>query len=418
MRRIYDVVIIGGGRSGLAVAQQIRKFTDNFLVIEARASIGCDPNPVVGTFQETVKKYGLERITINNYEEVNYYSEGGKIARTKVRTCIFRPDCLLHLMKKGIENKILTDCRVSHFVYLPQKEGVCLIADSGNEYVARIVVDASGANSFSTRATRKEPPRHWCDCYILQMENCNLDLHECSYFAGQQIANCGAWLYPIAEHTAQLGLADFNRSHKVETRNHHERLLSLLKTNPLLQKMAKNARIIPDSFRRFRYPNGLTGDFTDDNLIILGDAAGQATPLWGEGTRVALETGRIVGRIIEFALQERDYSHEMLRQYQWAWNDYYHQGYFWSALIRDFVPLMKDWQWDILTQNIAKLTEEEQARMLKTEFKLDLLYKLVSPRFFLGHELSHLNATLKKMAKSFIINFRIKPKQKSYVWNK
>ncbi|MBU1673743.1 NAD(P)/FAD-dependent oxidoreductase [Patescibacteria group bacterium] len=418
MGEIYDVIIIGGGRSGLAVAREISSFTQNFKVIEARSHIGCDPNPVVGTFEETNKKFHLQDIILNDYNQVNFYSDGGYNAHTQVPTCIFRPDDLLKLLAKNIEDKIVTDCRVSHFMYLPKKAGTALITDKGDEYRAKIIIDASGPNSFSSRALGGHMPHHWCDCYILQIQNCDLITNECSYFAGDRIANCGAWLYPINSGTAQLGLADFNISNKVDSLDHHERLLKLLRDNPLLKKRAGKAQIIPDSFRRFRYPNGLISDFTADNLMIIGDAAGQATPLWAEGTRIALETSKIVSRVIEHALQERDYSHEMLRQYQFMWNDQFHWGYFWSALMRDFVPLMKDWQWNILTENIEKLSPEEQSNMLKTDFNFNLIYKLMSPKFFLGHKSGQFAHTMNKMFNSFMSNYKINPSQKSYVWDK
>ena len=58
--------------------------------------------------------------------------------------------------------------------------------------------------------------------------------------------------------------------------------------------------------------------FYDDSLAVIGDAAGMTSPLFGAGIDNAFEAALLLAKIVDEALRTKNYSQEVLIQYQSA----------------------------------------------------------------------------------------------------
>ena len=74
-------------------------------------------------------------------------------------------------------------------------------------------------------------------------------------------------------------------------------------------------KIEPIEFHYGLIPNdGLSRKTVYDNLILVGDSAGQANPLVLEGIRYAIKFGRIAGEVASKAIKANDTSEKKLYQ--------------------------------------------------------------------------------------------------------
>jgi len=97
----------------------------------------------------------------------------------------------------------------------------------------------------------------------------------------------------------------------------------------------------------------------DDNLLIIGDAAGFIDPLTGEGIQYALESGKFAADALAEAIKSGDVSAGQLQKYQETWKYHYGSEFYWSmkmALFLYYFPIVLD--------AAAKLIDKRGSRFL------------------------------------------------------
>jgi flavin-dependent dehydrogenase len=107
-----------------------------------------------------------------------------------------------------------------------------------------------------------------------------------------------------------------------------------------------------------------------DGLLMVGDAAGQAT-LWScMGSEAALEAGRLAGRVAAEALRGGNVSRRMLEPYQQRWDRAYRDLYRRSAWIGPIVWAMSEGEWNRQTALVQRLTPEQMVARLRSNWPL------------------------------------------------
>src|SRR5207245_8443667 len=118
-----------------------------------------------------------------------------------------------------------------------------------------------------------------------------------------------AWIFPLDNNKVRIGVGIGKPESQVDATQH---LLELLESRP--KPIDQLGRITPIEFHYGLIPNeGLRSSLVCDNLILVGDAAGQANPLVLEGIRYAIEFGRSAGTVGAEAVIKGDTSKESLK---------------------------------------------------------------------------------------------------------
>jgi flavin-dependent dehydrogenase len=102
-----------------------------------------------------------------------------------------------------------------------------------------------------------------------------------------------------------------------------------------------------------------------DSVLIVGDAAGQATPWYCEGIRPALEAGEICGKVISRAYGNGTWSRKILSSYQKEWNSRNRKLYSRNAKIGFRSWFRTQEQWDEAVRHAASHTPEEMLRRVR-----------------------------------------------------
>ena len=110
-----------------------------------------------------------------------------------------------------------------------------------------------------------------------------------------------------------------------------------------------------------------------ENVIRVGDAANCATPVAGEGIRIAIEQGRLLGVMLSEAILKK--RPQCLDYYEKAYAAKYSRDYrigFWAnQRISGYTP--KDW--DKSLKRLNSLSESEVTNLLRSQFSLKSLFR-------------------------------------------
>ena len=151
-------------------------------------------------------------------------------------------------------------------------------------------------------------------------------------------------------------------------------------------------------------PNdGLSRKTVFNNLILVGDSAGQANPLVLEGIRYAIKFGRVAGETAASkAIKSGKTSEKELQPYEDNWKKEIESKINSAGKVQDRWIGLTDDEWDKELDIISELKSEEFLDFIKADFGLSNMLKLatiiqnlaVRQLFNLVKENNHL--TLKK----------------------
>jgi digeranylgeranylglycerophospholipid reductase len=126
-------------------------------------------------------------------------------------------------------------------------------------------------------------------------------------------------------------------------------------------------------------PNdGLSRKTVYDNLILVGDSAGQANPLVLEGIRYAIRFGRLAGDIAAAAISKGDISEKALMPYEDAWKKSILTKINSASKVQTRWLGLSDDEWDKEIDIIKELNVDEFLDFIKAEFGLSNIIKLAA----------------------------------------
>jgi digeranylgeranylglycerophospholipid reductase len=135
--------------------------------------------------------------------------------------------------------------------------------------------------------------------------------------------------------------------------------------------IAKLGEISQIEFHYGLIPNdGLTRKTVYNNLILVGDTAGQANPLVLEGIRYAIKFGRVAGKVASEATKSGKTDEASLMPYEENWRKEIESKIKSAAKVQDRWIGLSDEQWDKELDIIKELKAEEFLDFIKADFGL------------------------------------------------
>jgi flavin-dependent dehydrogenase len=113
-------------------------------------------------------------------------------------------------------------------------------------------------------------------------------------------------------------------------------------------------------------------------LLIIGDAAGQASALAGEGIRFAMEMGELAARTAAEALSRGGPRKEGLARAHREWDRRHGRNFRIAMEINRRMASFSDPQWDKAVRYTARLTDKQFLQFLKTDFTLSLFLRIIA----------------------------------------
>ena len=397
-----EIVVVGAGPAGSTAAAVAAKAGAKVLIVDRKNHVGV---PVQCGEAIGKSKSELEKLDIPKNSIVTEISGFRIYSPSNIPVTWYRDETQGYIVNRRVFDKELfakavemgaNTClgmSVTGIIWensLP-KGVLGIFRGEKVEIRADLIIGADGVNSVIARETglRSYIRRKDLDTSVgYDMVNVELDEpHWMDFFIGFEVAPRGyVWVFPQGETRANIGIGvgvGFGE------KTVYQYLLDFIEKHSIGAKICKNAR--PIEFRVGAIPVGGPPKKTITNgVILVGDAAGQVSPISGGGISYAMTAGTIAGEVAQKCVLEGEVSEEALSAYEKGWREKLEEKFALGLRMRKLLEVMTDEQLDKLAQNLSgdnivdlvggrvkkvwkyiklRLKEPEIAKMLKQVIK-------------------------------------------------
>ncbi|MFW9886625.1 MAG: geranylgeranyl reductase family protein [Candidatus Thorarchaeota archaeon] len=319
----YDAIVVGGGPSGLISSHQVASGGHRVLVVEEHETVG-EPDHCAGLLSVS----GLESQGLRPPEDV--------IQNHVIGARIFSPSGYHIFVERGQREALVVDRRkfdrwlanqaidaganvktgskVRHIQWMDGRiTGVNTSGDEPNDLSSLVIINAEGSRcQISKQAGLPMVPRT-SKYTAFQIEVSGADVEDDiveMYYGRSTAPGFFAWIIPLGDGRARVGLAARNLAKR--------RLMASIRHHPVMKERLKHSTI-----QRTLGGIVLVGmpikRTVRDNFLVVGDSAGMVKPTTGGGVIVGAMAAKIVGRIVNDALENQNQSNMNLNKYEGAW---------------------------------------------------------------------------------------------------
>jgi digeranylgeranylglycerophospholipid reductase len=380
----YDIVIVGAGPAGLSAAWAAAKNGVSVAVLEREEAIAQSIRTSGVTWITDAESFGIPRDYYNPIRNYSFYSPNNQVTihGTEYQAAVLdvrRTYQFLAYQAASVGTDIFVRTNVTNPIINERGKLIGVKATSLKDeltFRSKIVIDASGFYSVIGKSigTVSQWKRFGVGAeYEAYVEN--VDQETWSLMVGQQYSPAGyAWIFPLGKNKARIGVGVGKPESQADPM---QQLLELVTKKP--GPIGQLGKITPIEFHYGLIPNeGLTHTTIDDNLILVGDAAGQANPLVLEGIRYAIEFGRKAGQIGAQAIIKGDTTKESLKPYENICKKAI------GSKIKAAIKIQSRWlnltdeEWDREIEIISELSPEEFIDFVRADFSMSSMLHLAT----------------------------------------
>ncbi|WP_456418623.1 geranylgeranyl reductase family protein [Methanocaldococcus infernus] len=363
LKESYDIIVVGAGPGGSCSAYASSKLGAKTLLVEKSQEIG---EPVrCAEAIPGLENLGIELDSSFIRSEVN----GGYIFTPSGRKILVESDKAKgYVVERKIFDKYLAIRAANAGAKVAVKSNVVGLERDGDEWLvdieylgeiykvrSKIVIAADGVESNIAEYAglrSKKKPLEVCSCAEFEMVNVELiDKNKLEFYFGNEIAKGGyAWIFPKGD-AANVGLGV--RDKKKKAINY---LYDFLE-NELVRDRLKNATPIELKVGGAPVSGPIEKTYTD-GLLVVGDAAGQISPLTGGGIYLAMDCGLIAGEVAGEAIKNKDWSEEFLKTYEERWKEKYYNMLMNHLKYRKVLEKLSDDEIEELAEVIGEKLED------------------------------------------------------------
>ncbi|MDH3341501.1 MAG: NAD(P)/FAD-dependent oxidoreductase [Nitrosopumilus sp.] len=380
----YDLVIVGGGPAGLSAADVAAKNGIKVALIEKENSIAETVRTSGVTWIQNIKEFGIPDDCFNPIKNFSFCSPNNEVT---ISDSVPRAAVLdvrktyrwLAQQAKQSGTDIFVKINVNDVIKNERGDiiGVSGIGPNGKiTFHSKIVIDASGFQSTVCKAMGfvTQWKRFGAGAeYEVKAENVESDTWW--LMVGQQYSPAGyAWIFPLGNNIVRIGVGVGKPESSIDPT---QRLKELM--NSKIGPIKRLGKISPIEFHYGLIPNdGLSRKTVFNNLILVGDSAGQANPLVLEGIRYAIKFGRVAGKVASDAIRSGNTDKDALYPYEENWRKEIESKINSAGKVQDRWIGLSDEEWDKELDIIKELKPEEFIDFIKAEFGLSNMIKLAT----------------------------------------
>ena len=380
----FEVVVVGGGPAGSSAARMAAKNGCTVALIEKEKEIAETVRTSGVTWISDIKKFEIPNECYNPIKKFSFCSPknsvtiSDNIAKAAVldvrKTYRFLAN---RAQSSGV--RIFTSTNVSEV--LKNSDGKCVgvIAKSNDEYIqfnSKVIIDASGFASIVARELGHV--KQWKKFGVgaeFEVKTEKLEYDNWWLMVGQEYSPAGyAWIFPTSKNTARVGVGIGKPDSEVDPTIRLNELIDK-KIGPIkdlgkIEKIEFHYGLIPNE--------GLSRKTVYDNLILVGDSAGQANPLVLEGIRYAIRFGEVAGKVAAVAIKNDDTSETSLMPYEKEWRKAIESKIKSAVKVQNRWVGLTDEEWDNELDIINELTVDEFLDFIRADFGVSKMLKLAT----------------------------------------
>jgi digeranylgeranylglycerophospholipid reductase len=362
----YDIVIVGAGPAGSSAAFSSASKGIKVALLEKEDSVAETVRTSGVTWIQNITEYNIPEDCYNPIKNYSFCSPNNEvtISDTIAQAAVLDVRKTYRWLAKQAENKgadIFVKTNVKDVIKNERGDIVGIVANTPEgtvSFYGKIIIDASGFGSIVSKSmgfvTQWEKFGAGAE-YEVKAEN--VDPQTWWLMVGQKYSPAGyAWIFPISNEIVRIGVMDS-------------------KEGPI----GRLGKITPIEFHYGLIPNdGLSRKTVYNNLILVGDSAGQANPLVLEGIRYAIKFGRVAGDVAASALHSGNTEESALMPYEDNWRKEIESKIKSAGKVQSRWIGLSDEQWDKELDIIKELKAEEFLDFIKADFGLSNMLKLAT----------------------------------------
>ncbi|WP_420545016.1 NAD(P)/FAD-dependent oxidoreductase [Nitrosopumilus sp.] len=380
----YDLVVVGGGPAGSSAAYVAAKNGIKVALIEKEETIAESVRTSGVTWIQNIKEFGIPDNCFNTIKNFSFCSPNNTVtisdtvARAAVLDVRKTYRWLAEEAKKAGAD-IFVKTNVNEVIKNEENDIVGVKATNPDEkmtFLSKMIIDATGFPSTVGKAMGfvKQWKRFGAGAeYEVKVEH--VDSQTWWLMVGQQYSPAGyAWIFPLGNNIVRIGVGVGKPESNVDPKQRLKELIDS-KIGPIKDL----GNITQIEFHYGLIPNeGVSRKTVFNNLILVGDSAGQANPLVLEGIRYAIKFGRLAGEISSNAIKNGRTDESALNTYEEKWRKEVESKINSAVKVQNRWIGLSDEEWDRELDIIKELSSEEFLDFIKAEFGLSNMVKLAT----------------------------------------
>jgi digeranylgeranylglycerophospholipid reductase len=380
----FDLVVVGGGPAGSSAARIAAKNGCTVALIEKEKEIAETVRTSGVTWISDIIKFGIPDECYNPIKKFSFCSPNNAVTISdniaKAAVLDVRKTYRF-LANRAISSgcQVFTNTNVIEILKNSKKECVGVIAKSQDKDIkfnSRMIIDASGFVSVVARDL--EHVKQWKKFGVgaeFEVKTEKLEYDNWWLMVGQKYSPAGyAWIFPTSKNTARIGVGigkpDSDIDPTIRLNELIDKKIGPIKDLGNIEKIEFHYGLIPNE--------GLSRKTVYDNLILVGDSAGQANPLVLEGIRYAIRFGEVAGKVAADAIKNNDTSESALIPYEKEWKKAIESKINSAVKVQNRWVGLSDDEWDKELDIINELTADEFLDFIRADFGVAKMVKLAT----------------------------------------
>ena len=339
---MYDVIVVGGGPGGSTAAAFLGKMGRRVLLLDKekfprdKTCGDAVSGKSIGILQELGMTEALEKADHGTVTGLSFSAPSGKVVSIPFRS-EGRGIAKGYVCRRMVYDNLLWQNAKKHCDSHEGASVVGLVREGGRiagvtvktrdgqdwEFRSRMVIGADGVSSIVAREIRGTDvdPEHTCLAYRAYYSgvkgmNDTIEIH----FV-KSVMPGYFWIFPLENGLANVGVGMVMSDVKKGNVNLQKAMLDAIGNNPLFSERFRDAKMV-SPINAWSLPFGSKKrKVHDDNVLLVGDAAGLVDPFSGEGMGNAMLSGKLAAEVADEALKAGDTTAASLAKYEqrlWA----------------------------------------------------------------------------------------------------
>ncbi|HEY4506940.1 MAG TPA: NAD(P)/FAD-dependent oxidoreductase [Candidatus Paceibacterota bacterium] len=381
-----DVLIVGAGPAGSVAARTAAELGLNVILVEKRKEIGVPVRTTGVTSINTVREFEIPECYYHKICGIRFHSpnEEAFFSYKESPGCLIDVTGTYQYLARRAENAgslVMTGAKADITQWMSKGSVVIQHHEQVLQIRPKVIVDATGYSAQISRASglHKGFARFGVGAeYDITTPHIKQD--EIVLIVGQKYAPSGyAWVGPWGKNRVRVGVGLIHPDTKINPKE---------KLNLLMQDLPKmgidNTGYIINEYHFGLIPSqGFADRISGRNILAIGDAAGVASLVAGEGIRTSMESGKIAAEVISRSINSRG----KMSEYENIIRKKHGTGLWLGRIINKRLSSSDDASLDSAVRILSKTSPEFVVNMLQSKFSLRDAVRIFSTRPQLWPEL-------------------------------